>query len=54
MLMIDFVCAGIDAMDDELRMSREVTPDRWVRRLAAVFFVIVAALALFALAQRFV
>jgi hypothetical protein len=40
------------AMTDELRVSRAVTPDRWVRCLAAALFVIVAALALFALAQR--
>jgi hypothetical protein len=39
-------------MTDELRVSRAVTPDRWVRRLAAAIFVIVAALAVFAVAQR--
>jgi hypothetical protein len=53
-LVLDFFCVlcGVLAMTDELRVSRAVTPDRWVRCLAAAIFVIVAALALFALAQR--
>jgi hypothetical protein len=40
-------------MTDELRVSRAVTPDRWVRRLATAIFLIVVAMALFALVQRF-
>jgi hypothetical protein len=39
-------------MDDELRTTRPVVPDRIVRRLAALVFAAVALLALYALIQR--